>query len=185
MWIWGPPKNSGPNPMSFQFLTGGRLTQILHLPSPNLKPLATPMYPKIRRYTPPEYGTMTDCPWCIVYLQLMRCPLSLTSNIWPSQYAAVLTDRSAIGVCQQNNGRVGPLQRSAGPPLWLAERSWWSSGQRVTYAEDQECGQAGSRAVCPPARQDSKTMSREVSRTCPSFTLKSSHVFFFYIFLSM
>ena len=26
MWIWGPSKNSGPNPISFQFLTGGRLT---------------------------------------------------------------------------------------------------------------------------------------------------------------
>ena len=27
MWIWGPSqKDSGPNPMSFQFLTGGRLT---------------------------------------------------------------------------------------------------------------------------------------------------------------
>ena len=26
------PKNNGPNSMSFQFLTGGRLTQILHLP---------------------------------------------------------------------------------------------------------------------------------------------------------
>ena len=26
------PKNSGPNPMSFQFLAGGKLTQVLHLP---------------------------------------------------------------------------------------------------------------------------------------------------------
>ena len=41
----GPlPENSGPNPKSFQFLTGGRLTltQVLHLP-PNLKTLATSM----------------------------------------------------------------------------------------------------------------------------------------------
>ena len=38
------PKNCGPNPMGFQFSTGSRLTQVLHLPPPpNLKTLATPM----------------------------------------------------------------------------------------------------------------------------------------------
>ena len=44
-----PPKNSGPNPMSFQFLTRGRLTQVLHLP-PNLKTLATPKIIMIVNY---------------------------------------------------------------------------------------------------------------------------------------
>ena len=37
-----PKKDSGPNPASFQFLTGGRLTQVVHSP-PHLKTLATPM----------------------------------------------------------------------------------------------------------------------------------------------
>ena len=36
------PKNTGPNPMSFQFLTGGRLTHADICPL-NLKILATPM----------------------------------------------------------------------------------------------------------------------------------------------
>ena len=40
---FGPlPKDSEPNPTSFQFLPGGRLTQILYLP-PNPKTLATRM----------------------------------------------------------------------------------------------------------------------------------------------
>ena len=37
-----PPRNSGPNPMSFQFLTGGRLTQVDICPS-NLRTLETRM----------------------------------------------------------------------------------------------------------------------------------------------
>ena len=67
----GPlPKNSGPNPMSFQFLTG-RLTQVLHLP-PNLKTLATPM--------PECLSDLTWIPWirhCNVgiYLCAMHCAL--------------------------------------------------------------------------------------------------------------
>ena len=34
----GPSQKSGANPMSFQFLAGGRLTQVLHLPPPPPEP---------------------------------------------------------------------------------------------------------------------------------------------------
>ena len=48
----GPlPKNSRPNPVSFQFLAGGRLTQVLHLPPPpHLKALATSINDMISCY---------------------------------------------------------------------------------------------------------------------------------------
>ena len=49
MWIWGPSRKSGPNQMSFQFLTGGRLTKVDIAPPPlNLKTLATPLLSSVR-----------------------------------------------------------------------------------------------------------------------------------------